>query len=78
MVPAVPLGTLSDVTDVAGYRIDRVEAAELPAGEQEAIARLFQAIGWEQVPEDPERPLPAILARMRSKPCSQVLIPSYR
>ena len=71
MVLGAPVGTLSDVTDVtdvAGYRIDRVEASLLPETEQEAIARLLQALGHEMTPENPERPLPAILARMRAKP----------
>jgi len=57
--------------DVAGYRIDKVEPTELPEAEQEAIARLWQVMGKELLPEEPERPLPAILARLRAKPANQ-------
>jgi GNAT superfamily N-acetyltransferase len=57
--------------DVAGYRIDRVEPTELPEAEQEAIARLWQVMGKELLPEEPARPMPAILARLRSKPANQ-------
>src|SRR5712692_1549076 len=57
--------------DVKGYRLDRVDPTELPEAEQEAIARLWQAMSKETVPEEPERPLPAILARLRSKPANQ-------
>jgi len=57
--------------DIAGYRIDRVEPTELPEAEQEAIARLWQVMGKELLPEEPARPLPAILARLRSKPANQ-------
>ncbi|MEA2661977.1 MAG: hypothetical protein QOH08_1549 [Chloroflexota bacterium] len=57
--------------DVPGYRIDRVDPAELPEAEQEAIARLLQVMSQEMVPEEPARPLPAILARLRSKPANQ-------
>ena len=57
--------------DVNGYTLDHVEPAELPQDEQEAIARLFQAMSAEVVPEEPLRPLPAILARLRSKPQHQ-------
>jgi GNAT superfamily N-acetyltransferase len=66
MVLAAPVGTLSGVTDVAGYRIDRVDPKQLPAAEQEALARLFQRMSKEIVPEDPERPLDAILSRIRA------------
>ncbi|HEY8732672.1 MAG TPA: GNAT family N-acetyltransferase [Candidatus Limnocylindria bacterium] len=52
--------------DIAGYRIDRVDPTQLPEAEQVAIARLFQVMGKEVVPAEPERPLPAILARLRS------------
>src|SRR5260221_3363782 len=57
--------------DVAGYRIDRVDPTELPEAEQEAIARLWQVMGKELLPEEPARPMPAILARLRSKPKNQ-------
>ena len=57
--------------DAAGYRIDRVDPTELPEVEQEAIARLWQVMGQELLPEEPLRPLPAILARLRSKPANQ-------
>ena len=57
--------------DVKGYRLGRVDPTELPEAEQEAIARLWQAMSKETVPEEPERPLPAILARLRSKPANQ-------
>ncbi len=54
--------------DNAGYRIDNVDPTELPEAEQEAVARLWQVMGKELLPEEPARPLPAILARLRSKP----------
>ena len=57
--------------DVAGYRIDRVDPTELPEAEQEAVARLWQVMSQELLPEDPVRPLAAILARLRSKPKNQ-------
>src|SRR5438552_4104707 len=57
--------------DVAGYRIDRVDPTELPEAEQEAIARLWQVMGKELVPEDPVRPLQAVLTRLRAKPANQ-------
>jgi len=57
--------------DIAGYRIDRVDPTELPEAEQEAIARLWQVMGKELLPEEPARPMPAILARLRSKPANQ-------
>ena len=53
--------------DVSGYTLDLVDPAALPEREQEAIARLFQRMSTETVPEDPERPLVAILPRLRSK-----------
>ncbi len=52
--------------DVNGYALDPVDPAALPEQEQEAIARLFQRMSAEVVPEDPERPLAAILPRMRA------------
>src|SRR5258708_8144844 len=65
MVPARPAGRLSGM-DVKGYTIDRVTPAELPEDEQLALARLFQRMSKEVVPEDPERPLEAIVARIRA------------
>ena len=52
--------------DVSGYTIDRVTPADLPEDEQVALARLFQRMSKEIVPEDPERPLEAILRRIRA------------
>lgn len=52
---------------VNGYTLDRVDPLDLSEPEQESIARLFQRISAEVVPEDPERPLEAILPRLRSK-----------
>lgn len=52
--------------DVEGYTIDRVTPADLPEDEQLALARLFQRMSEELVPEDPERPLEAILKRIRA------------
>jgi len=52
--------------DVKGYTIDRVVPSELPEDEQVAIARLFQRMSKEILPEDPERPLEAILPRLRA------------
>jgi GNAT superfamily N-acetyltransferase len=49
-----------------GYTIDRVVPSELPENEQIALARLFQRMSTEILPEDPERPLDAILARLRA------------
>ena len=56
---------------VPGYRIDQVDPTELPAAEQEAIARLWQVMGAELLPDEPARPLEAILARLRAKPANQ-------
>jgi GNAT superfamily N-acetyltransferase len=52
--------------NVTGYTIDRVDPKSLPEAEQLSLARLHQRMGREVVPEDPERPLEAILARMRA------------
>jgi GNAT superfamily N-acetyltransferase len=52
--------------DVSGYTIDRVDPTALPPAEQEAIARLFQRMWAEAIPEDPERALAAILPRLRT------------
>jgi GNAT superfamily N-acetyltransferase len=52
--------------DVKGYTIDRVVPSELPEDEQVALARLLQRMSKEILPEDPERPLDAILARLRA------------
>ena len=57
--------------DVSGYTLDLVDPAALPEREQEAIARLFQRMSTETAPEDPERPLVAILPRLRSKTPNQ-------
>lgn len=53
--------------DVNGYTLDQIKPAELPEAEQQAIARLFQRMSAEVVPEDPERPLAAILSRLLAK-----------
>jgi mycothiol synthase len=52
--------------DVQGYRIDRVVPKDLPEDEQTALARLFQRMSQEILPEDPERPIEAILPRLRA------------
>lgn len=52
--------------DVNGYTIDRVDPKALPEAEQLSLARLHQRMSREIVPEDPERRLEAILARMRA------------
>jgi GNAT superfamily N-acetyltransferase len=52
--------------DVNGYTLDRVDPKRLPEPEQVALARLHQRMSKEIVPEDPARPLDAILARMRA------------
>jgi mycothiol synthase len=57
--------------DVNGYTLDRVDPIELPEAEQVAIARLLQVTSKELLPEEPERPLDAILARLRSKAPNQ-------
>jgi GNAT superfamily N-acetyltransferase len=51
---------------VQGYRIDRVVPRDLPEDEQIALARLFQRMSHEILPEDPERPIDAILPRLRA------------
>src|SRR5437762_3471137 len=57
--------------DVPGCTMDLVDPPELPEPEQLAIAHLMQVMSKEMVPEEPERPLDAILARLRSKPANQ-------
>ena len=57
--------------DVNGYTIDRVDPKELSEQEQIALARLFQRMSKEIVPEDPERPLDAILSRIRAKSANE-------
>lgn len=52
--------------DRGGYTLDRVDPVALPPAEQEAVARLFQRMSAEAIPEDPERPLAAILPRLRT------------
>jgi mycothiol synthase len=52
--------------DVPGYRIDRVVPKDLPEDEQIALAHLFQRMSKEILPEDPERPIDAILSRLRA------------
>src|SRR5258708_434232 len=52
--------------NVNGYTIDLVDPKTLPEVEQVALARLFQRMSTETVPEDPERPLEAILSRIRA------------
>jgi GNAT superfamily N-acetyltransferase len=52
--------------ETKGYTLDRVVPAELPEDEQIALARLFQRMSKEILPEDPERPLDAILPRLRA------------
>jgi GNAT superfamily N-acetyltransferase len=52
--------------DVKGYTIDPVVPSQLPEDEQIALARLFQRMSKEILPEDPERPLGAILPRLRA------------
>lgn len=52
--------------DVNGYTLDRADPRELPEAEQIAIARLFQRMNKEILPEDPERPIDAILPRLRA------------
>jgi mycothiol synthase len=57
--------------DVQGYTLDRVDPLELPAAEQEQVARLFQTMNTELLPEEPVRPLDVILTRLRSKAANQ-------
>ncbi|HLZ48061.1 MAG TPA: GNAT family N-acetyltransferase, partial [Candidatus Limnocylindria bacterium] len=52
--------------DVNGYSLDRADPRDLPESEQIAIARLFQRMTKEILPEDPERPIDAILPRLRA------------
>jgi mycothiol synthase len=70
MVTLGRVGRLSGM-DVPGYTLDQVDPRELPEAEQVAIARLFQVMSKEILPEEPERPLDAILARLRSRPANQ-------
>src|SRR5437660_11263504 len=53
--------------DVNGYTLDRVEPRDLPEAEQVAVARLFQTMNKELLPDEPESPIEAILARLRAK-----------
>src|SRR5438309_9575992 len=53
------------------YPIEHVDPHPLPDPELEAVARLFQLMGTELLPEEPPRPLEAILARLRSKAPNQ-------
>ena len=53
------------------YTIDHVDPHTLPDAELEAVARLFQLMGTELLPEEPPRPLEAILARLRSNAPNQ-------
>jgi mycothiol synthase len=53
--------------DVRGYTLDRVDPLELPPAEQSAVARLFQTMNTELLPEEPVRPLDVIVTRLRSK-----------
>lgn len=62
-----PDGARLSAMDVNGYRLDRVTPSELPEDELIAFARLLQAMSKEILPEDPERPLEAILPRLRAK-----------
>src|SRR5207244_6959017 len=57
--------------DLPPYTIDHVDPHTLPDAELEAVARLFQLMGTELLPEEPPRPLEAILARLRSKAPNQ-------
>ena len=57
--------------DVTGYTIDRVDPKQLPEPELVAAARLQQRLSHEIVPEDPERPLEAILQRWRATAANQ-------
>ena len=52
--------------NVNGYTIDRVVPQDLSENEQIALARLFQRMSHEILPEDPERPIEAILPRLRA------------
>ena len=52
--------------NVNGYTIDRVVPKDLSENEQIALARLFQRMSHEILPEDPERPIEAILPRLRA------------
>ena len=57
--------------DVNGYTLDRVDPHDLPEAELVAIARLFQTMTAELLPEEPVRPLDVILTRLRSKAANQ-------
>src|SRR5438067_206121 len=57
--------------DLSPYTIDRVDPHALPDAELDAVARLLQAVGAELLPEEPPRPLEAILARLRSNAPNQ-------
>jgi mycothiol synthase len=56
---------------VNGYTLDRVDPRDLPEAEQVAVARLFQTMNSELLPEEPARPLDVILTRLRSKAANQ-------
>jgi mycothiol synthase len=57
--------------DHNGYTLDRIEPQDLSEAELLAVARLFQAMDRELLPEEPVRPLDAILRRLRSKTPNQ-------
>ena len=57
--------------DLSPYTIDRVDPHALSDAELDAVARLLQAMGAELLPEEPPRPLEAILARLRSNAPNQ-------
>jgi mycothiol synthase len=57
--------------DSNGYTVDRVDPHDLPEAELVAVARLFQAMNTELLPEEPARPLDVILTRLRSTAANQ-------
>jgi mycothiol synthase len=59
------------MTGPQGYTIDRVDPHDLPEAELVAVARLFQTMNTELLPEEPVRPLDVILTRLRSKAANQ-------
>ena len=66
MVLTIRIGTLSQVNDPVGYRIEPFEPTELPPAQLREAALFQQALQHERVAEDPLMALEAIEARTRA------------
>ncbi|HKY51917.1 MAG TPA: GNAT family N-acetyltransferase [Candidatus Limnocylindria bacterium] len=54
------------MNDPLGYRIERMDPAELPPAQLRTVAELYQALQRERTPEDPLTPAEAIERRLRA------------